>query len=78
MLRPNKHSNPDETVLAAATTLLREMRKRRVAKFDDLKLVLEKTTKSSDFLFTPAMSLLYILGLAEYRPTTDTFEYVGR
>lgn len=77
MLTPNKHSNPDDTVLAAATTLLSEMRGKRVAAYDDLKFVLKKRTRSAEYLFTPAMDLLYIMGLVEYRPTVDSFEYVG-
>lgn len=37
MLRPSKHSHPDQTTLAAATVLLRELRRNRAVKFDDLK-----------------------------------------
>jgi len=76
MLRPNKHSHPDQTVVAASTVLLKELKKTRVVRFDDLKLILDKSVKGSDYLFTPAVSLLHLLGLVEYRPTTDLFEYV--
>lgn len=78
MLRPNKHSHPDRTVLAAATVLLRELRKKRVVAFDDLGRSLEPTTGSSaSVLFLPAVSLLHLLGLVDYRATTDAFEYRG-
>ena len=78
LLRPSKHSHPDQTVIAAATVLLRELRRKRVVPFADLKAALETSSKSADFLFTPAVSILHLLGLLEYRPTTDLFEYVGK
>jgi hypothetical protein len=78
MLRPNKHSHPDQTVLAAATVILRELRRQRAISYDDLKLFLDKKTRGSDYLFTPALSLLHLLGIVEYRSTVDTFEYTGQ
>ena len=78
MLRPNKHSHPDQTVLAAATVILRELRRRRAIGYDDLKLFLDKKIRGSDYLFTPALSLLHLLGIVEYRSTVDTFEYTGQ
>jgi hypothetical protein len=75
MLRPNKHSHPDETVLAASTTLLRELMRKRVVPFDELRTTLDRRVRGADYLFTPAISLLHLLGLVEYRPTVDAFEY---
>lgn len=77
MLRPNKHSHPDQTVLAAATVLLRELRRRRAVPYQDLKVVLDKKARGADYLFTPAVSLLHLLDLVEYRSTVDAFEYSG-
>ena len=78
MLRPNKHSHPDRTVVAAATVLLRELRKKRIVAFDDLGRTLEFSTgNSASVLLLPAVSLLHLLGLVDYRPTTDAFEYQG-
>ena len=77
MLLPNKHSHPDQTVLAAATTILRELCRHRAVRFDDLKATLERKSLGSEYLFTPAVSLLHILGLVEYLRTADTFEYTG-
>ncbi|GAA5152521.1 hypothetical protein GCM10023340_32990 [Nocardioides marinquilinus] len=77
MLLPNKHSHPDQTVLAAAVTILKELRRKRVVTYDDLKASLDVRVRSADYLFSPAVSLLYLLELVEYRPTVDSFEYVG-
>jgi len=76
MLIPNKHSHPDETVLAVATDVLRQLRKRQIVTFDDLKRHVSKTG-SSDYLFIPALSLLFLLGLVEYQSTVDSFVYTG-
>lgn len=76
MLIPSKHYHPDDTVLAAATRILPVLRKRRVLQYDELRSHL-LTRDGSDYLFTPAVDLLYLLGLVEYRPSTDAFEYVG-
>jgi hypothetical protein len=77
MLRPHKHSHPDQTVIAASTTLLRDLRRKRIVSYDTLKGTLDTATRSSDVLFLPAVSLLHLLGLIEYRATVDSFEYVG-
>jgi hypothetical protein len=77
MLRPNKHSHPDQTVLAAATILLRELRAKRAVSYDDLKSTLAKASRSANYLFIPAVSLLHILGLVDYRSSSDSFEYRG-
>lgn len=77
MLIPNKHAHPDETVLAAATRLLASLRQKRVMLHDELKQKLPDRSGSAEYLFVPAVSLLYLLGLAEYRPNVDAFEYTG-
>lgn len=77
MLSPSKHSDPDQTVLAAATTLLRPLRRKRIVSFDELKESLTAASQSPETLFLPAVNFLYLLGLVEYRPVVDSFEYVG-
>lgn len=76
MLIPSKNYHPDDTVLAAATRLLLVLRSRRILQYGELRSrLLERD--GSDYLFTPAIDLLYLLGLVEYHPNTDAFEYVG-
>jgi hypothetical protein len=76
MLRPSKHSDPDQTVLAAATTLLRALRRKRIVSFDELKDSLRN--QSPETLFIPAVNFLYLVGLVEYRHVVDSFEYMGK
>ncbi|MEZ4298120.1 MAG: ABC-three component system middle component 8 [Polyangiaceae bacterium] len=77
MLRPSKHSHPDRTVIHVATLLLRRLKVCRVEEYDALKTVAKGRVSGGDVLFLPAMNLLYLLGLVEYRPKIDAFEYLG-
>lgn len=77
MIRPTKHSHPDKTVVSASTVLLRRLRNKRSASFDDLRGFLVKHEPDASSLFLPAMNLLFLLGLTEYRQKNDTFEYTG-
>jgi len=78
MLRPSKHAHPDKTVIAVATLILRRIRGRRLEGFDDLRRYLAGTRQGVTSLILPALDLLFLLGLIEYRPKTDAFEYTGR
>jgi hypothetical protein len=79
MLRPTKHAHPDRTVIAVATVVLRALRGRRAMSYDDLRDLVEKRSGSdAETLFAPAVALLFLLGLLDYRPTVDAFEYRGQ
>lgn len=77
MLRPNKYSHPDRTVINVAFLILQRLKKKRVDEFHILLKYIKKTVESGEALFLPALSFLFILGLIEYRPKTDSIEYVG-
>ncbi len=77
MLRPSKHSHPDRTVIHVSLLLLGRLKTRRVEDYDALKKLVKKNVSGGDVLFHPAINLLYLLGLVEYRPKTDAFEYLG-
>jgi hypothetical protein len=77
MLRPTKHSHPDRTVVNVSALVLTHLKSRRLEEYDALRKYVKKSVKGGEFLFLPALNLLYLLGLVEYRPKTDAFEYVG-
>lgn len=77
MLRPSKHSHPDRTVINVSLLLLGRLKARRVEEFEALKKFVKKNVSGGDVLFLPALNLLYLLGLVDYRPKTDAFEYLG-
>ncbi len=77
ILRPSKHAHPDRTVLNVALLLLERLKDRRVEDFGALRKLAKKSVLGGDVLFLPAMNLLFLLGLVEYRRKTDAFEYLG-
>lgn len=77
MLRPSKHSHPDQTVVSLALLLLRRLRDRRVDEYGDLLTFAKNAVGGAEFLFMPALNLLFLLGLVEYRRKSDALEYVG-
>lgn len=77
MLRPSKHSHPDQTIVSLALLLLRRLRDRRVDEYNDLLVFAKGAVSGADFLFLPALNLLFLLGLVEYQRKSDALEYVG-
>ena len=77
MLRPTKHSHPDRTIINVSLRLLARLKTRRIEDYDELKTFVGKAVAGGDVLFLPALNLLYLLGLVDYRPKTDAFEYIG-
>jgi hypothetical protein len=77
MLRPTKHSHPDRTVIGIALVLLSRLKSRRLEEYDALRKYTRKTIAGGDVLFLPALNFLFLLGLVEYRPKTDSLEYSG-
>ena len=77
MLRPTKHSHPDRTVICVALRLLEKLRTRRLEEYGSLFRFARRVVRGGDVLFLPALNLLYLLALVEYRPKTDSVEYVG-
>ncbi len=77
MLRPTKHSHPDRTVINVSLLLLKRLKKQRLVDYENLRNYTKKAVNGGDILFLPALNLLYILGLIDYRPKTDAVEYLG-
>lgn len=77
MIKPTKHSNPDQTVIGVAALLLKQLSRSGVEKYDRLEEVLESNIEGGKYLFLPALDLLYLLGVINYHKKSDAFEYVG-
>lgn len=77
MLRPNKHSHPDQTVISVATLVLAQLRNRRLLNYEALLKLVKRSVLGGEVLLMPALNLLFLLGLVVYRPKTDSFEYLG-
>lgn len=77
MLRPTKHSHPDRTVINLSLILISRLKKCRLDEYDSLRKYAKKTIPGVDVLFTPSLNFLYLLGLIDYHPKTDSIEYLG-
>lgn len=77
MLQPSKHTDLNQTVIAVAAVILRHMRKTRIEEYSALSALVRQRSLADDLLFVPALNLLFVLGLIDYRPKADVFEYTG-
>ncbi|TAM79873.1 MAG: hypothetical protein EPN47_18465 [Acidobacteria bacterium] len=77
MLRPTKHAHPDRTVISLSIFLLARLKVRRLEDYDSLRKFAKRSVKGGDVLFFPALNFLFLMGLIEYRPKTDSVEYLG-
>ncbi len=53
------------------------LKTRRLSEYDALRKFARKAVIGGDVLFLPALNFLYLMGLIEYRPKTDSVEYIG-
>jgi hypothetical protein len=77
VLRPSKHSHPDQTVIYVSLLLLARLKKQRIASYADLRDLAKSQVRGGELLFMPALSFLFLFGLVEYRRKPDAFEYQG-
>lgn len=77
LLRPTKHAHPDRTVISAALLLLARLKSRRLENYQSLREFAKTRVRGGDVLFLPALNFLFLMGLLEYRPKTDSIEYLG-
>lgn len=76
MLRPTKHSHPDKTVINVSIIILSRLISLRIDGYSELLIHVKKSVTGGDILFLPALNFLFLMGLIEYRPKTDSIEYI--
>lgn len=77
ILRPTKHAHPDRTVISLSLLLIARLKVRRLEDYYGLGEFAKRSVKGGDTLFLPALNFLFLVGLIEYRPKTDSVEYLG-
>lgn len=76
MLTPKKHMNLDSSLLRISALMLRELNKRGVIGFEQLRtVVIKRVGPDGDMTFLPALDFLFLLGRVEYHAKNDTLEY---
>lgn len=76
MIIPSKHLNLNTCVLRAVSILLSKLQATRVCTYDDLRACLDVFGEDADIAFGHSVHLLFLLGRVEYRPQTDSIEYI--
>jgi hypothetical protein len=69
--------HPDRMVIHVSLLLLARLETCRVDKYNILRTYVKTAVAGGDVLFLPALTLLNLIGLIDYRPETDVLEYVG-
>lgn len=77
LLKPNKNANPDLTVMAASSFVLKRLKKKQFETVTDLRLALIENNKDSAPLLESSLEFLFLLGLVEYHSKNDLIEYIG-
>lgn len=77
MIFPTKYDHPDQTVVSTAGIMIKYLNRYRVVEYYSLLQHCQSKISNVDFLFTPAISLLFLLGLVRYLPKSDSFEWVS-
>ena len=76
MLRPDRHTNPDLSVINISAFILRQLKSQYSISYDKL---LEKVIKvmgeSAKENYPYALNFLFLVGKLIYKETTDTFTY---
>ncbi len=76
MIKPDRHTNPDTSVLNIGAFILKQLNKFYDISYDDLmKKVIESMGNEAKENFPYALNFLYLLGRLEYLETTDSFRY---
>jgi hypothetical protein len=60
-----------------ALLLLPRLKTRRLEDYSGLRKFTKQRVKGGDVLFLPALNFLFLIGLIDYRPKTDSVEYLG-
>ena len=76
LLFPSKNMDPDLTVIAISSVMLKHLKKSRFETIENLRNILLQYNKRSSSLLVPSLQLLFLLGLIEYHSKNDLVEYI--
>lgn len=78
MIKPSRHNHPDKTIVFVSYLILNTLSNRRVMKYEKLLELVKARVTGAEFLFLPALNFLYLLGVIDYKPKTDSIEYIEK
>jgi len=76
MIKPDRHTNPDISVINIGAFILKQLNSFYDISYDDLmKKVIEAMGEGAKENYPYALSFLFLLGKLEYFEQTDSFKY---
>jgi hypothetical protein len=76
MIRPDRHTNPDFSVINISAFILKQLNPFYEISYDDLsKKVIENIGQGGKENYPYALNFLYLLGKIIYLEQTDSFKY---
>ncbi|MCY1685292.1 MULTISPECIES: ABC-three component system middle component 8 [Yersinia] len=78
LILPSKSSDPELTALAVSATVLKIMKKKKVALYADVYNVIRQKNDKATYLFNTSLEILFLLALIDYHPKNDLLEYIGQ
>ena len=76
IIRPSKHNDPDKTLIYATFLILKKLKNKKIMPYEELLSFIKTEIVSGEYLFLPALSFLFLLGLIDYQAKTDMIEYI--
>jgi hypothetical protein len=77
MIRPDRYTNPDFSVINISATILSQLAKQPQISYDTLlAIVIDKIGKKAKENYPYALNFLYLLGKLDYNAVDDTFQYL--
>lgn len=79
MLTPTKHMNLDNSLIRISALMIKLIKRAKVIKCNDLMSKLIKSEgENVRYLFLPALNFIFLFGLVEYYPKTDSLEFIAK
>jgi len=76
MIKPDRHTNPDTSVINIGAFILKQLNSFYDISYDNLmKKVVENIGEDAKENYPYAINFLYLLGKVEYLEQTDSFRY---
>jgi len=79
MIKPNKLTNLDLSVIRVSAITLKMLKKKRYIGYSELlKNLCDLTNEDVQYILMGVLNFLFLLGKIEYHQHTDSFEFLGQ
>jgi len=77
MLTPTKHMNLDNSLIRISALIIKIIKKSKIIKCNELlNKLINSEGENVRYSFLPALNFIFLFGLVEYYPKTDSLEFI--